>query len=61
MTRKDIYVDRIPCAWLIRRFVDKAARFKFAGEKAYRPAAGELRFDMKDAEFTMKVSCAPSR
>jgi len=61
VTRKDIYLDRIPCAWLIRRFVDKAARFKFAGEKAYRPAADELRFDMKDAEFTMKVSCAPSR
>lgn len=52
VTRKDIHVDRIACAWLIRRFVDPQAQFKFVGEKAYRPAAGELRFDMKDAEFT---------
>jgi hypothetical protein len=39
-------------AWLIRRFIDKDARFKFVPGKAYRPEAGELRFDMFEAEFT---------
>lgn len=52
VTRKDIHIDRIACAWLIQRFVDPKAVFKFVGEKIYHPAAGELRFDMRDAEFT---------
>jgi hypothetical protein len=39
-------------AWLIRRFIDKDARFKFVPGKGYRPEAGELRFDMFEAEFT---------
>ena len=52
VTRADIHVDRIASAWLIRRFIDKAARFKFVAPKGYRPRAGELRFDMYDAEFT---------
>src|ERR1051326_3094815 len=29
VTRKGIHVDRIASAWLIRRFIDRAARFKF--------------------------------
>jgi hypothetical protein len=52
VTRKDIHVDRIACAWLVRRFIDAGAVFKFVGDRNYRPVAGELRFDMKDAEFT---------
>lgn len=52
VTRKDIHVDRIACAWLIRRFIDPKAGFKFVGEKTYRPTPGELCFDMKGAEFT---------
>ena len=39
-------------AWLIRRFIDPEARFKFVSGKGYRPAEGELRFDMFQAEFT---------
>jgi hypothetical protein len=39
-------------AWLIRRFIDRDARFKFVPGKGYRPEAGELRFDMFEAEFT---------
>jgi hypothetical protein len=39
-------------AWLIRRFIDPDARFKFVPAKGYRPSAGELRFDMFEAEFT---------
>ena len=52
VTRADIHIDRIASAWLIRSFIDKAARFKFVAAKGYRPRAGELRFDMYDAEFT---------
>ncbi len=52
VTRKGIHIDRIGSAWLIRRFIDPAAKFKFVAAKGYRPAARELRFDMFDAEFT---------
>ena len=52
MTRQGVYVDRIASAWLIRRFIDPEARFKFVSGKGYRPAEGELRFDMFEAEFT---------
>jgi hypothetical protein len=52
VTRKGVHVDRIASAWLIRRFVDENARFKFVVAKGYRPDPDELRFDMFDAEFT---------
>jgi hypothetical protein len=52
VTRTGVHVDRIASAWLIRRFVDPAARLKFVPAKGYAPEAGELRFDMFDAEFT---------
>jgi len=52
VTRKGIYVDRMASAWLIRRFIDKDARFKFVPGKGYRPDPGELRFDMFEAEYT---------
>lgn len=52
VTRKGIHVDRMASAWLIRRFIDETARFKFVPAKGYVPAADELRFDMFEAEFT---------
>jgi hypothetical protein len=52
VTRKGLYIDRLASAWLIRRFIDKKARFKFVPGKAYRTKPGELRFDMFEAEFT---------
>jgi hypothetical protein len=52
VTRQGVYVDRIASAWLIRRFIDPEGRFKFVAGKGYRPAEGELRFDMFEAEFT---------
>ncbi len=52
VTRKGIYVDRMASAWLIRRFIDPDARFKFVPAKGYKPLPGELRFDMFEAEFT---------
>ena len=52
VTRKGIHVDRMASAWLIRRFIDPAAKFKWVPPKGYTPADGELRFDMYEAEFT---------
>jgi hypothetical protein len=52
VTRKGIHVDRIASAWLIRRFIDPAAKLKYVEAKGYLLAPGELRFDMFDAEFT---------
>lgn len=52
VTRTGVHVDRIASAWLVRRFIDEAARFKFVAPKGYKPRPDELRFDMFDAEFT---------
>ena len=52
VTRRDVFVDRMASAWLIRRFIDPAARFRFVQPDGYVPAPGELRFDMFDGEFT---------
>lgn len=52
VTRRDVHVDRIASAWLIRRFVDRRARFRFVDQKHYDHARGELRFDMFEAEYT---------
>jgi hypothetical protein len=52
VTRKGVHVDRIASAWLIKRFVDPDATFKFVPAKGYAPAPGEVRFDMFEAEHT---------
>ena len=52
VTRAGVMVDRMASAWLIRRFIDPSARFKLVGARGYRPAKGDLRFDMANAEFT---------
>ena len=52
VTRAGVYVDRIASAWLIRRFVDPEARFRFVTPQQYRVEPGELRFDMFEGEFT---------
>jgi hypothetical protein len=52
VTREDAHVDRIASAWLIRRFIDPQASFKFVPSKGYVPQPGEVRFDMYEAEFT---------
>jgi hypothetical protein len=33
ITRKDVKVDRVACPWLIKRFVDPQAEFRFVEEK----------------------------
>ncbi len=52
VTRHGIHIDRIASAWLVRRFIDPTAKFKFVPAKGYRPERGELRFDMFEAEYT---------
>ena len=52
VTRTGIHVDRMASAWLIRRFIDAKAKFKFVSPRSYRHGKGELRFDMFDGEYT---------
>jgi len=52
VTREHVQIDRIASAWLIRRFIDGGARFKFVANRSYAPRAGEVRFDMFEGEYT---------
>ncbi len=52
VTRTGIHVDRMASAWLIRRFIDQAAKFKFVPATGHRHQPKELHFDMFEAEFT---------
>ena len=52
VTRAGVHIDRMASAWLIQRFIDAEASFKFVQGKHYRPEPDEVRFDMFDAEFT---------
>lgn len=52
VTRKGIHVDRLASAWLIRRFIDAAAKFKFVPARGYELEGHEIGFDMFEAEFT---------
>lgn len=52
VTRRNVHVDRIGCAWLIRRFIDPDAVIRFVSGTGYVPKQGELRFDMFEGEFT---------
>lgn len=52
VTRRGIHIDRIACAWLIRRFIDPEAQFQFVSRRTYQSQPTDLRFDMFDAEFT---------
>jgi hypothetical protein len=51
VTRRGIHIDRIASAWLIRRFVDPRARFRFVDPKE-PPRKGEVRFDMVGGDFS---------
>lgn len=52
VTRRGLKVDRIGSAWLIRRFIDPQANFRFVEPSTYQHAERELRFDMYEGEFT---------
>lgn len=50
MTRRNIHIDRLASAWLIKQFIDKRPRFYFVAEGETVPNA--IPFDMFGAEFT---------
>lgn len=52
VTRRDPHIDRLATAWLIRRFVDPAARFRFVEPEGGPVRTGERSFDMPGADFT---------
>ncbi|MCX7155707.1 MAG: chromate resistance protein [Rhodocyclales bacterium] len=50
-TRKDLWVDRMASAWLIRRFIDKKAKFLWLDNPKKCPKSA-LGFDFDGAAFT---------
>ncbi len=50
-TRQDLWVDRLASAWLIRRFIDRHARFVWL-ERVEDCPAEALGFDFDGARFT---------
>ena len=50
MTRRNLHIDRLASAWLIRQFIDKRPRFYFVAED--ETVDGAIPFDMFGAEFT---------
>lgn len=53
VTRTRPFIDRMASAWLIRRFVDPAAAFRFIDEKDIdKLSPGEIAFDMQGGELT---------
>jgi hypothetical protein len=50
VTRRNLHIDRLASAWLIKQFIDKRPRFYFVTEE--KSVEGAIRFDMFDAEFS---------
>ena len=50
-TRKDPWVDRLASAWLIKRFIDRDARFAWIARPRERPKKA-VGFDFDGAEFS---------
>ncbi len=52
VTREGIEEDRIASAWLVRRFIDADASFKFVDPQRHTPGENEVAFDMYQGQFT---------
>ena len=50
VTRRNLHIDRLASAWLIKQFVDKRPRFYFVAEG--KTVEGAIPFDMFGAVFT---------
>src|SRR5262245_51276243 len=50
ITRRNLHIDRLASAWLIKQFIDKRPRFYFVAEG--ETVSGAIPFDMFGAEFT---------
>lgn len=49
-TRRNMHIDRVASAWLIKRFIDERPKFYFVAES--EKITGAIHFDMFEAEFT---------
>ena len=52
VTRRGLHVDRLACAWVVRRFIDPSARFRFADPNDLRAGPDELTFDTPQGRFS---------
>jgi hypothetical protein len=50
VTRRNLHIDRLASAWLIKQFIDKRPRFYFVADG--ETIEGAILFDMFGAEFT---------
>lgn len=50
VTRRNLHIDRLASAWLIKQFIDKRPRFYFVADG--EAVEGAIPFDMFGAEFT---------
>jgi hypothetical protein len=50
VTRRNLFIDRLASIWLIKRFIDKRARFSFVAEGG--SVEGGIGFDLYGGEFT---------
>ncbi len=50
-TRKNLWVDRLASVWLIKRFIDRNAKFIWIDRPRVRPK-GSIGFDFDGAQFT---------
>jgi hypothetical protein len=50
VTRRHVHIDRLACIWLIKRFVDRRARFFFVDEN--EEPKGGIGFDMFGVDLT---------
>jgi hypothetical protein len=50
VTRRNLHIDRLASAWLIRQFIDRRPRFYFVADG--ETVEGGIPFDMFGAEFT---------
>lgn len=55
VTREHVFVDRVACPWLIRRFIDPDAKFEFVPwntDVTSLEAKGMIPFDMESGKYT---------
>lgn len=52
VTRKNLHVDRLASAWLIKKYIDPEAKFLFVDIDEYKHSPRHIRFDVFNGEFT---------
>lgn len=52
ITRRGIRIDRIASAWLVRRFIDADAKFRFVDPQSWTRRKGEIAFDMTGGDYS---------